>query len=70
MDKYFSSWTIHTMGFAGAFQEALTNNQIGSDWTVWRGSSGDAVVTEGDFLLDDDYADDIKDGIVSDYLND
>jgi len=67
--KYFSSWTIHTETFAGAFQDALTNNQIDAADAVWRGPSGDAVVCDG-VPLDEEYADYIEDGIVEDYLID
>ena len=67
--KYFSAWTIHTKTFAGAFQEALTNNQIDASWTVWRGPSGDAVVSD-EFLMDDEYADYTEDGVVEHYLTD
>ena len=70
MDKYFDSWTIYTQTFAGAFQDALTNNQIGSSWGVYRGPSGDAVVAENIAELDEDYADYVEDGIVEDYLAD
>ncbi len=69
--KYFSAWTIHTQTFAGAFQQALTNNQIGAADTVYRGPSGDAlVVTDDDCLLDEEYADYTEDGVVEDYLTD
>jgi len=66
---YFSAWTIYTKTFAGAFQEALTANQIDASDIVWRGPSGDAMVTsEDDYLLDEEYADYVEDGIVEDYL--
>ncbi len=72
--KYFSSWEIYTKTFAGAFQEALTNNQFGAAATVWRGPSGDAVVSDegwiGEGWINDEYADYIEDGIVEDYLSD
>ena len=70
MDKYFNSWTIHTQTFSGAFQDALTNNQIGASWSVFRGPSGDAVVAENIAELDEDYADYVESGIVEDYLHD
>ena len=69
-EKYFTAWTIHAHGFAGAFQQALTDNQIGASWNVYRGPSGDAVVAENIAELDEEYADYIEDGIVEDYLND
>ena len=69
--KYFTAWTIHTQTFAGAFQQALTDNQIGAADIVFRGPSGDAlVVTEDDLVLDDEYADYTEDGIIEDYLTD
>ena len=69
MDKYFDSWTIHTQTFAGAFQQALTDNQIGASWGVYRGPSGDAVVAENIAELGEVYADYVEDGIVEDYLS-
>ena len=66
---YFSDWTIHTQTFAVAFQQALTDNRIGADWSVWRGPSGDALATD-EHPDDEEYADYIEDGIVEDYLHD
>ena len=68
--KYFSAWTIHTETYAGAFQQALTDNQIDASDIVWRGPSGDAMVTSADdYLLDEEYAEYTEDGIVEDYLS-
>lgn len=67
--EYFSAWTIHTETFAGAFQRALTANRIDASDTVWRGPSGDAMVTSSDdSVLDEDYGDYTEDGIVENYL--
>ena len=67
-NRYFTAWDIYTQTFAGAFQQALTNNQIDASNTVYRGPSGDAVVIEDD-ELDEEYADYVEDGIVEDYLD-
>lgn len=70
MQKYFSAWAIHTQTFAGAFQAALTGNQIDASWGVYRGPSGDAVVAENIAELGEDYANYTEDGVVEDYLSD
>jgi len=67
--KHFTSWTIHVETLAGAFQKALTDNQIDASWGVYRGPSGDAVVADNIAELDEDYADYVEDGIVEDYLS-
>jgi hypothetical protein len=67
--KYFTGWTIYTQTCSGAFQQALTDNQIDAGWAVWRGPSGDALVTD-EFPDDEEYADYIESGNVEDYLHD
>jgi hypothetical protein len=73
---YISAWEIYTGSLRNILKSAVGREEIKSSDIVWRGPSGDAVVTgdAADLSQDDDdapdYSDYVDSGQVNEYLND
>ena len=68
MDKYFSSWEIHTTGISTLIESALAAREIKESDIVWRGPSGDAIVASDPAELGEEYAEYTDAGQVDKYL--
>jgi len=67
---YISSWEIYTSSISQELQKALTDNKIGTESIVWTGPSGDAIVADSAGDLDEEYAEYVDSGLVSEYISD
>ena len=66
MQHYISEWRVYTETLGQALERDLGQGLVRTNWAVWRGPSGDALVA--DEWPDEDYADYIESGTVDEYL--
>ena len=66
---YISAWDAHKDGMRNSLQAAVKRGEIDQNDIVWRGPSGDAVVTSDPASLNEEYADYTDSGQVSEYLD-